>query len=107
MSGYTVLLVLLVPSVPVYATIFTPFKLILAKSGILSRMVLKSRASMLPVTVRLVTVAAYALVMEANVPGIVTAKVLVTCAETLNVVSTTIIRDKSFFIVIIVFRENE
>ena len=61
-----------VPSKPKYDTILTPLISKFTKSGILSRIVLKSRASILPVSVRLVTVLKNELAKIDNVPGVVT-----------------------------------
>ena len=61
---------------PVYATILTPLKSTLANRGILSRMVLKSRASILPVRVRFFVVDSSVLVNTVDKPPAVTATIL-------------------------------
>ena len=69
-----------VPAIFVPAAIVAPLKSSVASSGMLSRMVTKSRASMVPVTVRLVTVAKLppAAVMAAANPPAVTPDTLIT-----------------------------
>ena len=69
-----------VPAIFVPATIVAPLKSSVASSGMLSRMVLKSRASMVPVTVRLVIVAKFppAAAMAVANPPAVTPDTLIT-----------------------------
>jgi hypothetical protein len=70
-----------VPPVPVYETILTPLKSNRDRTLSVSRINLKSRASMVPVTVRFVTIAlSVAVNEEDNLPPAVTFTVLDTCA---------------------------
>ena len=90
-----------VPPEPVYAAICTVAKFSTARTGMLSRINLTSRASIIPVTARLVTVlllppaVAKAVV---KLPAVGTFTVMDTCA-TANIVNSAKDKDnRSFFI---------
>ncbi len=90
-----------VPSEPEYAAICTVAKFSTARTGMLSRINLTSRASILPVTVRLVMVLLLPpAVVKAvlKLPAVVTFTVMDTCA-TANIVNSAKDKDtRSFFI---------
>jgi hypothetical protein len=73
-----------VPPIPENAVIVVPLKSMSVKTGMLSRMVLKSRESMVPVSIKLVTVLFSVSVRAENKSPAVTFSVFETCAFSIN-----------------------